>query len=375
MNAARRRRSAKPRRARGRRLIGALASLLGLGVVTLVGAFWYWTRSGGPADADSTPIDLGEGTSLRQITLQLNRAGIVRDPKLFQLYLWLHGAGNIRRGEHLLRLGLTPRALAARLTESGLRPVVKVSFPEGFNRFQFAERLQALDVVGATSFLAMSAEPESLEALNIGASSAEGYLFPATYDFYVDSTPALVLRTLVQETFRRFERVAASHAGQLAALRKELGWGTHEVLTLASIVEKEAAHPSEHGLIASVFYNRLRDPKFFPRQMLQSDPTAGYGCLIAKEAVPSCRGFAGKIKPAMLRDEANEYNTYKRPGLPPGPIGNPSASAVLAVVAPPVTPYFFFVSTHGQRHVFSRTLAEHERAITAGSASDQGNEK
>jgi UPF0755 protein len=140
----------------------------------------------------------------------------------------------------------------------------------------------------------------------------------------------------------------------------------HELLTLASVVEKEAADSREHGTIASVFYNRLNDPSFRPRQMLQSDPTAGYGCLLTGERLPSCRDYTGSVTAAMLRDSANAYNTYKHPGLPPGPIANPSQSAVEAVVNPPETPYFFFVAGQAKRHVFSRTLSEHERAITTG---------
>jgi UPF0755 protein len=99
--------------------------------------------------------------------------------------------------------------------------------------------------------------------------------------------------------------------------------------------------------------------------MLQSDPTAAYGCLVAAASIPSCRDFAGSVTPQMLRDAANPYNTYKRPGLPPGPISNPGASAFEAALAPPDTPFFFFVAGKSKRHVFSRTLSEHQQAISA----------
>jgi UPF0755 protein len=161
--------------------------------------------------------------------------------------------------------------------------------------------------------------------------------------------------------------VSERHAAQLARRPGAAGFGKHELLTLASIVEKEAASPKEHGRIASVFYNRLEDPRFLPRRMLQSDPTAGYGCLLAGERLASCRGYTGTVTASMLRDPDNEYNTYKHPGLPPGPIANPSQSAIEAVLDPPDTPYFFFVAGPAKRHVFSRTLAEHEQAITHGS--------
>jgi UPF0755 protein len=100
--------------------------------------------------------------------------------------------------------------------------------------------------------------------------------------------------------------------------------------------------------------------------MLQSDATAAYGCLIARAQIDTCRDYAGLVTPAMLRDANNPYNTYKHPGLPPGPIANPSESAILSVLDPPETPYFFFVAGTAKRHVFSRTLSEHERAIATG---------
>src|SRR5690606_33283635 len=132
------------------------------------------------------------------------------------------------------------------------------------------------------------------------------------------------------------------------------------LVKLASIVEKEAANRDEYGLIASVFLNRLSDPKFRPAKMLQSDPTAAYGCKVTP-SLESCRGYSGRVTSSMLRDASNPYNTYRYPGLPPTAIGNPSTAALAAVLTAPATPYFFFVSPNGGRHQFSETLEEHER--------------
>jgi len=259
--------------------------------------------------------------------------------------------------------------LLARLTRSAARPSVKLTIPEGFNRFQIAERLEAREVTGDSRFLESSRDAALLDSLGVSnADSAEGYLFPATYDLYVDSDPRSVVQTLVGEAVRRFRELSQRHPERLRELESTLGWGQHALVTLASIVEKEDANASEHGTIASVFYNRLRDPGFLPRQMLQSDPTAAYGCLLARATIPSCRDYDGTVTPPMLRDAANPYNTYKRPGLPPGPISNPGESAFGAVLDPPSTPFFFFVAGRSKRHVFSRTLSEHERAITTGTA-------
>jgi UPF0755 protein len=148
-------------------------------------------------------------------------------------------------------------------------------------------------------------------------------------------------------------------------LTQEFGFGLNEVLTLASMVEKETARPEERALIASVFFNRLRDPAFSPRRMLQSDPTAVYGCLVEPSAAPSCADFRGRVTPAMLRDPLNRYNTYRHPGLPPGPIANPGERAIEAVLAPAQTDYLFFVRNGPGSHSFSRTFEEHSRGVRA----------
>ena len=297
----------------------------------------------------------------------LEEHGLLDEPALFEAYLALtRTPRRIQPGSHLLRPGLSARELVARLTRSPARPRVKLTIPEGFNRFQVAERLEKLELASSGQFLALTVDGARLLELGVDAPSAEGYLFPATYELYVDSDPGLLLATFVREAKRRLARLLELEAAGARTLREREGWGEREALTLASVIEKEAADSREHGAIASVFYNRLTDPTFRPRRMLQSDATAGYGCLLAGESIESCQGYTGKVTPAMLRDAANPYNTYKHAGLPPGPIANPGESAILAVLAPAVTPYFFFVAGAGKRHVFSRTLSEHEQAIVSG---------
>jgi len=355
---------------RGRRWVAVIVFTL---LVCLVGAagVWSWSRLEGRL-GEPAAFEVNAAATAEELCAQLEEAGFIDNARLFHLYLVLtNRAPKIRAGGHLLRPGLSPAALGARLIRSGARPIVKLTIVEGHHRFMVAERLQALDVAHRDAFLTASVDPEKLRPLGITAPSAEGYLFPATYDLYADSDPALVLRTCALEATRRYEMIAQRYPRELAARRSDAGWGMHELLTLASIVEKEAADGQEHGRIASVFYNRLKDPTFLPRQMLQSDPTAGYGCLLAGDTLASCRGYTGRVTPAMLRDPSNAYNTYKHPGLPPGPIGNPSQSAIEAVINPPRTPYFFFVAGQSKRHVFSRTLSEHERAIATGAAPEE----
>jgi UPF0755 protein len=132
------------------------------------------------------------------------------------------------------------------------------------------------------------------------------------------------------------------------------------------MVEKEAAVDDERPIIASVFFNRLRDPSFTPK-LLQCDPTAGYGCLVAPERSPSCATYTGKVTHDIVSDASNEYNTYKHEGLPPGPIANPGARSIEAVLAPATTHYFYFVARGEGRHTFSETYAAHAAAVHGAS--------
>ena len=366
-------RSRKPRGPRQRRWARRLWASAGLGLLGLLvlgSALWSWSRRNGLL-GEPIEVQIESGQGALELSRALASVGVVERPLWFSLYLRLTRTGGaVVPGVHLLRPGLAPAALAARLTRSRSRPSTKLTIPEGFNQFQIAERLLDREIAPRAAFLAASRDRELLAELGIRAASAEGYLFPATYDLYLDSDPALVVRTLVRETFKRFDAIAGRYPERVQARQSESGWGMAEFITLASIVEKEAGAPEEDGKIASVFYNRLRDETFRPRQMLQSDPTAGYGCLLEPERTETCRTYAGIVTPAMLRDAANLYNTYKHPGLPPGPISNPSESALQAVIDPPDTPYFFFVAGPAKRHIFSRTFSEHERVITRSGPSD-----
>jgi UPF0755 protein len=241
-----------------------------------------------------------------------------------------------------------------------------VTLPEGYTHLQIGERLEEREVCTREELAKAVVDGSLLKELEISATSGEGYLFPATYQLMVDSDAAQVVRQLVSETRKRLSRLDARHPGALAELGANRKWGAHELLTLASIVEREAAVPEEQRLIARVFLNRLDDPTFRPARMLQSDPTASYGCQVAASAAPSCAGFTGKVTPEMLRDPQNPYNTYRHPGLPPGPIGNPGEAALDAVLAPATADYLYFVADGHGRHRFSRSFEEHRRAIEQG---------
>jgi UPF0755 protein len=320
-------------------------------LVAAVAGLLTWAVLPGPGTGTPKTFRVPEDPGSRALAEQLAEAGLVHRPWLMTAYLaLLRPAVKLEPGEHLLNDALSPRKLVQRLARLPGRAAVRAVIPEGWNHLQIAERLEKLEVTTADAFRAAGAP-------------AEGFLFPATYELNVDTEPRQLIALFERETKKRLERLNRQHPGAFERLRRERGWGEREILTLASIVEKEAATADERPTIASVFYNRLSDPEFVPRQMLQSDPTAAYGCLVAPDQAPSCARFDGRVTPEILRDAANAYNTYRRAGLPPGPISNPGESAIAAVLSPASTPYLFFVARGGGRHVFSRTFEEHNAAI------------
>ena len=171
------------------------------------------------------------------------------------------------------------------------------------------------------------------------------------------------MRRLKTEFDRRYTQLEQNHRLGVANLEGSLGWTRREIIVLASMVEKEAAVDDERPIIASVFINRLRDLNF-KRKVLQCDPTAGYGCLVLRDRVPACVGYAGKVTHAVNVDPLNTYSTYVHEGLPPGPIANPGMKSLQAVLAPASTKYLYFVTRgEARRHQFSETLEEHNAAV------------
>jgi UPF0755 protein len=337
-----------------------VATALGVAI-----AVFAWSRSAGPGTGQRVSFDVPPGIDSGTLAASLSERGLVQNASLFGLYLE-HLSPPPAAGNHILRDDLSPRALVQRLSRSSGRPSAKVTLPEGFQHRQIGERLEALEICRLEDFARAVFDPTLRTELRLKGPSAEGFLFPATYDFAVDSDARAVVRVLVAETRKRLARFEAKYGLRFDELERELGFGELEILTLASIVEREAANREELPRVASVFFNRLKDPNFRPIRMLQSDPTAAYGCLVEPTLAPSCAGFAARVTPAMLRDEKNRYNTYRHAGLPPGPIANAGEGAIRAVLEPAKTDFLYFVATGNGRHTFTRTFEEHRGAIERG---------
>ena len=337
------------------------AVLIGCGSLTLLcGLALAFVLLPGPLQDRPVGIYVERDMPLRELSEQLANEGLIRQPLLFALYLKVSGQGNaVVSGAHFIKPGVNPRLLAWSLTRSQRRPKVAMTIPEGFDQFRVASRLQSLGICSASDFLAASSSTILLSELSIDGPSAEGYLFPLTYMLSMDSDPQELIALWVSETRRRLETISDAHNHGLLRLKEQRGWGEHELLTLASMIEKESNRDDERRTIAGVFFNRLDDQDFRPRRMLQSDPTAYYGCVVTANRYPGCEANPGHVVAAMLRDTQNPYNTYRHAGLPPGPISNPGAASIAAVMDPEQSDYLFFVAKNG-RHVFSRTLSEHE---------------
>lgn len=338
--------------------VGVVAvTLLSLALFSLL-----WGSGGGGRGAE-VAVTIPPGAGAFAVAELLEEKGAVRRKRLFGVYLTVFwGADAIQAGPHLLTDSLNPRQLALRLARDPAREKSQVTIPEGWNRVQIARRLHEKQVCTAQSFLEAAADPALLKELQIPAESAEGYLFPATYPLAIDSDPRQLVRQFKAEFDRRVAKLRALRPDGGPA--QQLGWGLHQVVILASVIEREAAVDEERPLVASAFYNRFTDPSFTPKPpRLQSDATTAYGCQILRDRIPSCAAYQNRVTPEMNADPANPYSTYSHAGLPPGAIANPGERSLRAAIDPATTKFLYFVGKGGGRHTFSETLAEHNAAV------------
>src|SRR5690606_18447740 len=271
-------------------------------------------------------------------------------------------ASKVSAGEHRFRGDMSPKEILAELMRSQPAQEVRVTIPEGKQSLQIAEILADKGLSDYDSLVAAMRDLEQLRALGIEGDSIEGYLFPDTYKFRRQAEAPEILERLVQRHQQVVEEVRREHYEAAEALQAEFGWEQRQILTLASIVEKETGVKEERPHIARVFLNRLRFDSFQPKR-LETDPTIIYGCTVPVEKSEACQSFEGRIRRIHLRDPDNPYNTYTHEGLPPGPISNPGRAAMEAVLDPRKSRALFFVARNDGTHHFSATRAEHEAAV------------
>jgi UPF0755 protein len=344
-----RRRKAQPARSRVPVIVAVVISLL-----ILVALALPYKRKNGVGRA--VDIEVFNDTTDSELVAKLDAAGVIDSPTFFSLYAKTRGGLGAKRGRHLLSDDLSPAEVLRRLRRSPDATKVHVTIPEGFHRFDIAKRLKEKRVCDDAAFL--SATNDQVLLNELGIPSAEGWLFPATYDLPANADATDVVRRMVAEGKARIDKLLKANAAPTMSVP--------EVIALASIVEKEAVVDDERPIIASVFLNRLRDTKETGGR-LEADPTAGYGCLASQPPTPTCMTWlaAGstKVSAAIQHDPYNKWSTYTHAGLPPTPICNPGEKSIAAVLAPANTKYFYFVAKGGGRHTFSETKAAHDAAV------------
>lgn len=279
-------------------------------------------------------------SGVQEIAYTLWEAGVIRSRWAFLGMAYLQGAPTrLKAGEYEFTHGMSLREILQKL-EAGRVVTHQITIPEGFTALDIARLLAGEKLVDVDRFMALVMDTRFAEDLGVPANTLEGYLFPDTYRL----TRGMGEEEMLQIMVTRFRQAVPK---DLDAQAQRVGLDAHSVVTLASLIEKEAKLDSERPLVAAVFYNRLR------RNMpLQSDPTAVYG-------VPGPRR---RITTLDLKRKT-PYNTYLKAGLPPGPISNPGLASIQAVLDPARVNYLYFVAKNDGSHFFSRTLAQHAEAV------------
>jgi UPF0755 protein len=314
-----------------------------LATVALVTAVHFYIALFVPPSSEKAwkEVEVTEGMSFKAITAKLQEEGIIRYRGYFEIIGRLQGitrrvrTGYYGVGAHMSMWEVLEALKSGRIIE------YEVVVPEGYNLFQIGYTLSHTPLLDDPNrFINLVTNRKFVQKLGIDADSLEGYLFPDTYFF----PKGITLEDIAKRMVQRYRAVFTPDYGKRAA---DIGMTEHQVVTLASIVEKEAKVASERKRIAAVYHNRLKKGI-----KLQADPTAVYGM----------RAWITNVTKEDLRRKT-PYNTYLRKGLPPGPIANPGQGAILATLYPEKVDYLFFVAQGDGSHYFSVNFGEHEKAI------------
>ncbi|HUV50025.1 MAG TPA: endolytic transglycosylase MltG [Anaerolineae bacterium] len=280
------------------------------------------------------------GQNLSTIANHLNNTGVIKNPVKFKLLARIKGSDKkIKAGEYLFSSSMTPIKIL-KIMASGKVRLYKITIPEGYNLEQIASIISEAKLGTRADFLRAATDSSFVYKQGINAETFEGYLFPDTYNFPKDITQEKIIAAMVEQFRSIFNQKWKMRA-------KDLNLSIHQVVTLASIIEKETGVSFERPVISSVFHNRLKK-----RMRLQSDPTVIYGL----------KNFDGNITRKHLSAQT-PYNTYTMKGLPPGPVANPGIKAIEAALYPADTNFLYFVSKKDQTHKFSASINEHNKAV------------
>jgi len=282
---------------------------------------------------------LRPGYSTRRIAAELKSAKVIRSEYSFVIWHFFHRKHSLKAGEYLFESPANEIDVHKRLVRGDIY-VYTVVIPEGYTMFDIANAIQESGLGSRDEFLKIAQSETALVSdLAPEAHSLEGYLFPNTYQF----TRTQSMQEMVSAMVKQFRQIA-----QQIGLTNDV----QKTVTMASIIEKETGIPDERPLVASVYYNRLAN-----HIALDADPSVIYAELLNGN-------YQGALHHADMRIDS-PYNTYRHPGLPPGPIGNPGKSSLEAAMHPAQTDYYYFVSDGNGRHRFAHSLEEHNRNVAA----------
>ena len=288
-------------------------------------------------------VEIAPGSSTRAIGDALIGAGVVRDGATFRVALWRTGSARmLKAGTYRFDESMTAVDVVRKIAK-GDTWVQRITFPEGLNMMEMARIFEQQKFGPTAAFLEAARNVEPVASIDPAAKDLEGYLFPETYSL----PPKTTATKLVQLMTARFEQLFTA---EMRAAAGTLGLSVRQAVTLASIVEKETAQASERPIVAAVYLNRLKIG-----MPLQCDPTVIY-------AMERSGHYSGNIRRADLEIDS-PYNTYRYPGLPPGPIASPGLASLKAAVDPAPVDYLYFVSRNDGTHVFARTLEEHNANV------------
>lgn len=293
---------------------------------------------------ESKIIDVPPGKTFYQLSEELEQKKLISSAFYFKILVWLFNKPPLFTGEYILSPKDSLWSQFQKIKEGHIKKH-KITFPEGLNHYEMSLLLKSQGWIDTKEFLRLVWNKEFIQSLlKEPLPSLEGYLFPETYFISKYKPASELLREMTGEFLKTYNEIRDQY--------QNTPFSRNEIVTLASLIEKETGKKEERPIISSVFHNRLNI-----KMKLQSDPTILYG-LFLKE------GFDRKLaigKKDIL--SPSPYNTYVIKGLPPGPIANPGKKSLQVVFAPRKTDYLYFVSRNDGTHVFSKTLKEHEKAV------------
>ncbi|MFT4578765.1 MAG: UPF0755 protein [Nitrospinales bacterium] len=319
-------------------LISCFWGLLAL-VWIIVGLLYFQASRPMSDDTELQVFEVFPGMTLKKVSQELSSQNLIRSASAFQAIALIQDKQRlIMVGEYNVSPSMLPADILQRIT-SGNTVLHPVTIPEGYRITEIADLLEKQNLADKEVFLQQTKNMGLVTG--VSADSLEGYLFPETYHFGKFTAEATIVKKMV-ETFK--ERALKQEFLNRA---RELGFSYHEIITLASLIEKETGKDSERKQISSVFHNRLKK-----NMRLQTDPTVIY----------AIEKFDGNIRKRDLKIDS-PYNTYRHKGLPPGPIASPGLKSIVAALYPLKTVNLYFVSRQDGSHQFSATLNEHNRAV------------